>query len=164
MPSLSPVTKIISGGQTGADRAGLDAGRALGIEIGGYCPRGRRAEDGAIPAVYPVTELASPEYPPRTRANVDAADATVVFTVGAPDRGSALTIEIARTLAKPVLAIDLSVTSVADAATALARWIRERKPRVLNVAGSRESRAPGIYALVRDVLSRAISSTARTSA
>ena len=76
--------KIISGGQTGADRGGLDAAMDLGIEHGGWCPKGRRAEDGRIPDRYTLEETTSTDYTVRTEKNVEWADGTVVFTFGAP--------------------------------------------------------------------------------
>jgi Circularly permutated YpsA SLOG family len=88
------IAKIISGGQTGVDRAALDVALELGIPCGGWCPKGRRAEDGAIPDKYPVEENDSPEYPPRTARNVRAADGTLILTRGTPDRGTALTVRI----------------------------------------------------------------------
>lgn len=147
-----PVRRIISGGQTGADRAGLDVALELGLEAGGYCPRGRRAEDGIIPEKYPLTELPTPSYPPRTAANVRAADATLIFTLGAPDRGTALTLRIAAQAKKPVLTLDLSELGDHAAAERLTGWLALEKPEILNVAGSRESKAPGLYARVRSVL------------
>jgi len=83
------VVRIVSGGQTGADRGGLDAAAALGIEHGGWCPAGRRAEDGTIPGLYTLAETLSPAYGDRTRANVRDSDATVVFTREAATGGSA---------------------------------------------------------------------------
>src|SRR4029079_15449751 len=100
----------------GADRGGLDAAREVGLEQGGFCPLGRRAEDGVIPDIYPVEELATRSYPARTRANVERSDATVVFSMGPPDRGSALTLRLARAAGKPSLALDLAATRDDDAA------------------------------------------------
>jgi hypothetical protein len=148
--------RIVSGGQTGADRGGLDAARDLGLERGGFCPRGRRAEDGAIPDGYPLVELPTRSYPARTRRNVDASDATVVFSFGAPDRGSALTLRLASAAGKPALALDLAARDDAAAARELAAWLARVAPATLNVAGSRESNAPGIAARVRAVVVRAL--------
>ena len=101
-------TRIISGGQTGVDRAALDAAQCCGIASGGYCPKGRRAEDGTIPPHYPLTELPSADYPTRTRQNASAADATLILTRGSLSGGSAYTARIARQLGKPLLVIDLA--------------------------------------------------------
>lgn len=152
------IEKIISGGQTGADRGGLDAAIEMGIMHGGYCPRGRLAEDGRIPEFYDLVELLSPDYPTRTRANINNSDGTVVFTYGRPSGGSALTLDLCNRLKKPSLHVDLRSTHGDDRAVLrVADWLllcRENdKPiRVLNVAGSRESKASGIQEVVRRVL------------
>lgn len=95
------ITKIISGGQTGADRGGLDAAMQYGVSHGGWCPRGRIAEDGIIPARYHLKEMASPEYLPRTKANAFDSDATVIFSYSPPMGGSLKTITYAHHLEKP---------------------------------------------------------------
>jgi putative molybdenum carrier protein len=143
--------RIVSGGQTGVDRAALDAALALGLAVGGWCPRGRRAEDGEIPARYPLAETESERYPVRTRLNVTDSDATLVLTRGSFDSGTKLTAQIAQRSRKPVLVVEL------DAADALERtraWLAEVEPRVLNVAGPRESKQPGIYGRAYAFLSR----------
>src|SRR5438309_6802555 len=96
-------TKIISGGQSGVDRAALDVALELGISCGGWCPKGRRAEDGVIPEQYPVRENASTSYPPRTEMNVRDSDGTLILTNGRPDRGTALTVNLAKRYEKPCL-------------------------------------------------------------
>jgi len=149
---MRPVERIISGGQTGADRGALDAGLELGLPIGGVCPAGRRAEDGRIPDRYPLVEHSSRDYPPRTRANVDAADATLVLTLGAPDRGTSLTLRLCRAAKKPCLWIDLAKTSDEDAAAGISAWLAAERPRTLNIAGSRESNAPGLCERTRRTL------------
>src|SRR5437773_12578103 len=104
--------KVISGGQTGVDRAALDAAQELGLDCGGWCPRGRRAEDGRIPDRYPLRETASSDYPPRTAANVRDADATLVLTLGRGNsRGTALTRRLVEEQRKPVLEVDLAAAS-----------------------------------------------------
>lgn len=145
--------RILSGGQTGVDRAALDVALDLGLNIGGWCPRGRRAEDGRIPDKYPLVEMTTSEYEPRTRKNVVAADATLVIHRGAMTPGSALTLRIAREVTRPNFAVDLEhYTSVT--AEHVRAWLKARlivltvgakTEFVLNVAGSRESSAPGIY-------------------
>lgn len=106
--------KIISGGQTGADRAALDAARALGVACGGWVPRGRWAQDGAIDAAYSsLCETMTADPAERTRLNVVDSDATLIVSHGALHGGAALTLQIARELAKPVLHIDLTVTAKA---------------------------------------------------
>jgi len=133
---------IVSGGQTGADRAALDVALILGLPIDGWCPRGRWAEDGAIPSRYPLRETAGEDPGERTRANVRDSDATLVLTLGAPDMGTDLTIAAAAAWAKPCAVVDLTVPGI----EAVARdWLRRVQPRRLNVAGPRESSAPGLY-------------------
>ena len=93
--------KIISGGQTGVDRAALDAALETGIECGGFCPKGRRSEDGIIPEKYPLTETKTDQYPERTELNVKKSDATLVLIDGEADRGTALTISLCKLHHKP---------------------------------------------------------------
>jgi hypothetical protein len=152
--------KIISGGQTGADRAALDAAIDLGLEYGGSIPKGRLAEDGTIDAKrYPhLTELRTASYAARTRRNVMDADATLAFTDGPLRGGTAETIRIARARKKPHLVIDLRELKKSDAVRVVRLWLDVQKPDVLNVAGSRESGAPAIYGkvywLMKEVLGR----------
>ena len=141
--------RVVSGGQTGVDRAALDAGLALGMPVGGWCPRGRRAEDGPLDPRYPLEETPSRDYAERTAWNVRDADATLVLTRGRPTGGTALTIEEAGRQGKPHLVVDLAGGPVAADA---AEWIAERGVGVLNVAGPRESQQPGIHAEARRFL------------
>jgi len=135
------IEKIISGGQTGVDRAALDVALAMGIDCGGWCPKGRRAEDGAIPSRYPLAETASPAYSQRTKRNVRDSDATLILSRGQPRGGTLLTQRTAVELGKPCLSIDLG----APAALAEIRdWLDRHAVGVLNVAGPRESQSPGI--------------------
>jgi hypothetical protein len=150
------VVRIVSGGQTGADRGGLDAAVALGIEHGGWCPAGRVAEDGQVPRVYALRETTSAEYAERTKANVRDSDGTVVFTRGAATGGSALTLRAARRIGKPALHVDLATLHVEAAAERVRSWCVEGSIAILNVAGSRESKAPGISDEVRHLLLRAL--------
>ena len=138
------IEKIISGGQTGVDRAALDVAKELGIPCGGWCPQGRRAEDGRIPDHYPLQEASSKEYPVRTRLNVEDSDGTLILTAGSPTGGTALTLKLARQLHKPFLLADLA----RDAnPSVLGPWIRKNLIGVLNVAGPREGESSGIYEL-----------------
>lgn len=136
------LAKIISGGQTGVDRAALDIALLLGVACGGFVPRGRRAEDGPLPAHYPMRETASSAYEVRTRENVVHADATLILTRGRPVGGTALTAAIARDFNRPFLVVDLDADADADAVRA---WLARERVRVLNVAGPRESSHAGIY-------------------
>ncbi len=141
-PGVSEVAiRVVSGGQTGVDRAALDAALALGLPIGGWCPLGRRAEDGPIPDRYPLHETPSADYGERTEWNVRDSDATLILHRGPMTGGTRLTAELARRLGKPLLARDLAgpidVRAIAD-------WLNANHVRVLNCAGPRESGAPGI--------------------
>jgi putative molybdenum carrier protein len=157
MTSHSVIEKLISGGQTGVDRAALDVARELGIASGGWCPQGRRAEDGRLADYYPMQETPAGEYAQRTEWNVRDADGTLVLTRGRPSEGTAFTIEMARRHGKPCLVLDLSAEQPSPA-TALA-WAHEDGVRILNIAGPRESKCPGIYeeakALLRQLLADA---------
>lgn len=135
-------SKIISGGQTGVDRAALDVATELGLARGGWCPRGRRAEKGRIPERYPLQETPSVDYAERTEWNVRDADATLIITRGALASGTALTAELARRQRKPFLIIDLAAAPAPETAR---QWLARTAPRILNVAGPRESGCPGIY-------------------
>jgi hypothetical protein len=133
--------KIISGGQTGVDRAALDVALALGIPHGGWCPRGRLAEDGRIPGRYQLTETESAEYPARTERNVLESDATLVLCRGEPGGGTELTVRLAAAHARPCLVIDLAAPPPAPE---VARWLQAGGVETLNIAGPRESQCPGI--------------------
>ena len=152
MRSPFGIRKIISGGQTGADRAALDVAGALGIAHGGSVPKGRQAEDGPVPDRYDMTELADGEYGARTEANVVDADATLIVSIGPLTGGSALTRRLADRHHKPVLHIELSACSAPGAVDRVRAWLMDRRPAVLNVAGPRESTEPGAYAAVRSLL------------
>jgi hypothetical protein len=142
-------TKIISGGQTGVDRAALDVALELGISCGGWCPRGRRAADGAIPLRYPLLETPSRKYPQRTAWNVHDSDGTLVLSLGEPTGGTAFTIRCARKHGKPVFVVDLCE----NARPGLVKeWAESHHVRVLNIAGPREREKPGVYDQARRFL------------
>jgi hypothetical protein len=141
--------KIVSGGQAGVDRAALDTARALGIPAGGWCPRGRIAEDGCIRRRYRLVETPSRGYAQRTEWNVRDSDATLVINRGRLDGGTLLTVQLARRLRKPVFVVQLGRRL--RRAQWLA-WLRRNRVRVLNVAGPRESKRPGIYREARLLL------------
>jgi hypothetical protein len=140
--SAARLARVISGGQTGVDRAALDVALELGIPCGGSCPRGRRAEDGRVPPHYPLCETVSPHYPERTARNVADADATLVLTRGRVSGGSSLTVKLARQAARPVLVVDLEGS---PEAAAVRSWLAEHAVATLNVAGPRESENPGLH-------------------
>ena len=144
--------KIISGGQTGADRAALDVALKLGIDHGGYIPRGRRSEAGPVPDHYQLVEMYSDSYPDRTAKNVVEGDGTVIVSHGPLDGGSALTRKLAQSHGKPFIHIDLTQTTNFDAALELADWLHTQSIRVLNVAGPRSSKDPEIYQATADLL------------
>jgi hypothetical protein len=134
--------RIISGGQTGVDRAALDVARELGLPSGGWCPKGRRAEDGPIDPSYPLKETGSSSYPVRTNRNVLDADGTLILTRGELKGGTALTRKLARAASRPYLIINLYDE---ENRQIVLEWGRRNKISLLNVAGPRESEALGIY-------------------
>ncbi|MBN1394233.1 MAG: putative molybdenum carrier protein [Pirellulales bacterium] len=141
--------KIISGGQTGVDRAALDAAVELGLPHGGWCPLGRAAEDGRIPDRYELRETDSPEYPARTERNVIEADATLILHRGPLSGGTELTVRLAERHNRPHLVVDLD--GAIDSAE-VRHWLEETGVSILNVAGPRESQSPGIYESAREFL------------
>jgi hypothetical protein len=143
---------VVSGGQTGVDRAALDVARERGLPCGGWCPRGRRAEDGVIPERYALKETPSSDYSERTEWNVRDSDATLVLTWGPPTGGTAHTIERAVFWGRLLLIVDLSGT---PGPSLVRDWLRSEGVRVLNVAGPRESGRPGVYAKARRLLESA---------
>lgn len=143
--------RVVSGGQTGVDRAALDAARALGLPCGGWCPRGRVAEDGPIDPVYPLVETPGRDYAQRTEWNVRDSDATLVLVRGRASGGTALTIALARRRGRPLLVLDLARDPSPEEAR---RWVEANGVAVLNVAGPRESQRPGIGSEARAFLER----------
>lgn len=136
------IEKVISGGQTGVDRAALDAAFELGIPCGGWCPKGRKAEDGPIDTRYPLQETASIRYRIRTEKNVIESDGTLILPWAKPKGGTALTIKFAQRHNKPYCIVDLSVGG--DPNT-VKEWAKINRIRILNVAGPAQSDAFGIY-------------------
>jgi hypothetical protein len=143
---------ILSGGQTGVDRAALDVALERGLPCGGWCPAGRWAEDGPVPARYPLRETLSADPAERTEWNVRDADATLVVAGEDGSAGTALTGEVARRLGRPVWRV--AEGAVPDPA-AFRGWLDRHRVRVLNVAGPRESESPGVGERTR-VLLRAL--------
>jgi hypothetical protein len=155
-------SRIISGGQTGADRGGLDAAIELGIEHAGWCPRDRTAEDGEVPMHYQLREHVLTGYPARTEQNVIDSDASLIFTVGPMTRGSGLTLRFCFKHKRDVKHLDIRELTDEEAALEIRLWLLDcasyTKPvRTLNVAGSRESRSPGIQLRVQSILLLALS-------
>ena len=145
--------KIVSGGQTGADRGALDWAIENGIPHGGWCPKGRRAEDGPIEARYQLQETPSSDHSQRTEWNVRDSDGTVIFSIGERlSEGSLATLEFAVKHRKPHL--HLSTASKENAASDLKKWIEQNNIRVLNVAGPRASREPEVAGFVKEILDK----------
>jgi hypothetical protein len=139
------LTKIISGGQTGADRAALDVAIEFGIPHGGWIPKGRKTEDGVLPEKYQLQEMPTASYPKRTEKNILDSDGTLVLSHGRLTGGSALTVKVATKHDRPWLHVDLNKTIEFEAAQSVHSWIIRYGIRVLNVAGSRASKDPKIY-------------------
>lgn len=150
------VERIVSGGQTGVDRAALDTALLLGIPSGGWCPRGRKAEDGPIDARYPLRETPSADYPERTEWNVRDSDGTLVLTRGRPSGGTAFTIALARRHGRPLLVLDLEQ---GPDPSEVQRWTETSEVAILNIAGPRESQQPGIQDEARRFLEEALGSS-----
>ncbi len=142
------VSRIVSGGQTGADRAALDWAIAHEIPHGGWCSPGRVAEDGVIDARYRLSELLSGGYRKRTRRNVEDSDGTLILNLGELEGGTLQTQRFAERLKKPWLVIQLDDGAIDKMAARAARWLRAHEIKTLNVAGPRESKRPGIHAMV----------------
>ncbi len=139
-----PIQKIVSGGQTGVDRAALDLGLALHVPIGGWCPKDRRAENGPIPSHYPLQDTPSSKLFLRTEWNVRDSDGTLLLTCGNPTGGTALTIRLVKQYRKPYLVIDLNKPSDPSEVSS---WLIEHNIHILNIAGPRQSTYPAIYQL-----------------
>lgn len=145
---------VMSGGQTGADRGGLDAAIEMDVPHRGWVPRGRRAEDGRVPDHYNLQECQEARYDYRTELNVADSQATVIFTYGPLLSGSLQTQQLTLKHRKPCLWIDF--TSPGDHVSQLVQFIQGHNIRELNVAGNRESKAPGIQQLVKHTMMRVL--------
>lgn len=151
--SFSNITKIVSGGQTGADRAAFDFALENQIECGGYVPKGRRAEDGTIPDNYPnLIETSKRDYSERTELNIINSDATIIISHGKLTGGSMLTRRLAKKHKKPCLHIDLLELNQLDAKLKAKEFIKISKCKTLNVAGSRASTDAKIYQKTKEFL------------
>jgi hypothetical protein len=144
--------KIISGGQTGADQAALDAAIALNIPHGGWLPKGRKTEKGPLPSRYALCEMNSPKYRDRTEKNILAADGTLIFSFGSLSGGSALTEALAIRYKRPFLHIDLEQVSRTQAVIMVETWLQTMHITSVNVAGPRASNEPRIYEAVYSLL------------
>lgn len=147
---MSKVEKIISGGQTGVDRAALDIALRFHIPCGGWCPKGRKAEDGVIPAKYPLKETHSEGYEERTKKNVDDSDGTLILAFGTPTGGTNLTALYANNSKKPLYQIDMAKTVDPNQFWI---WAEENKIKTLNVAGPHEEPAQRkVYTSASEIL------------
>lgn len=145
--------RIVSGGQTGVDRGALEAAIALGIAHGGWCPRGRLAEDGSIPSRYDLVENESSNYKVRTTQNVEDSDATLILHKRPLSGGTLLTKRVAARLHKPYASFEIDDRN----ADRIRDWMQEIRPLVLNIAGPRESLEPGIEIESAEFLIRVLS-------
>ncbi len=152
-------SKLISGGQTGVDRAALDAAMEHGMDVGGWCPRDRRSEDGAVPIHYPLSETAARSYAVRTEWNVRDSDGTLILVLNEISSGTRLTADAARSHGKPLKIEHLAAAtgsglltgenSTEEQAESVVDWIQRHKIRILNVAGPRGSSSKEIYPKAR---------------
>jgi hypothetical protein len=148
--------KIVSGGQTGVDRAALDFAIRHGYEHGGWCPHDRHAEDGVIPPIYRLRETESADYDERTEKNVVDSDATlIVVREKELSGGTAFTKTCAEQQGRPVIIV-YEPEGVSKSAAALSKFLKRNNVRALNVAGPRESQAPGIGKFVEALLEAAL--------
>jgi hypothetical protein len=155
------LSKIISGGQTGVDRAALDVALKYKIPCGGWCPKGRIAEDGIIPKRYPLKETDLSDYAVRTELNVKDSDGTLILNTGVLSGGTAFTVECAKEHKKHFLILDLAKSqNDREGIVSFGKklivcgWIMANDIKVLNVAGPRESKAPGIYKIAKRFLEK----------
>ena len=143
---------IISGGQTGVDRAALDVALESGVACGGWCPQGRLAEDGVINSCYPLQELIGGDYVQRTQRNVSDSDATVVIYFEQLEGGTELTVEFCNQANKPVLLIDANDKQFSEVVERMLEFTRSHQPKSLNIAGPRASKQPNAYAYTKALL------------
>ena len=147
------IEKIISGGQTGADIAGVDAAIFCNFPYGGWLPKGRKTENGPVPETYTDFQVMSKGgYPMRTEQNIKDADGTLIFTYGKLSGGSSLTKGLAVKNKKPWLHIDLD--TVKNPAAKINYWVIEWDIKILNVAGKSASKAPAIYNRVKEIITQ----------
>ena len=145
------IKKIVTGGQTGVDRGALDAAIVLGIDHGGWCPKGRLAEDGPIADRYQLQELASSDYVDRTERNVIDSDGTLILYRERMQGGTALTNRLAKAYGKPLLRVRLDRPAEFDK---IVRWIAEERIEILNIAGPRGSSHPDLERQTREFVQK----------
>lgn len=152
MPVPAHMMKIISGGQTGADQAALDAAISLGIPHGGWLPRGRKTEAGTLAQKYRLKELDSAKYRDRTEKNILESNGTLIISFGSLTGGSALTEALAIRHNRPCLHLDLELIDQPQAVTTVQKWLLEHQIDILNVAGPRASGEPRVHRAVFELL------------
>jgi hypothetical protein len=146
------IQKIISGGQTGADRAALDFAIKHNLPYGGWIPKGRKTEEGPLPDKYHLQEMATGQYSKRTEKNILDSDGTFIVSHGLLTGGSALTTGFAMKHGKPWIHVDLEITSYPEAASMIWEWVGGNGIKIMNVAGARGSKDPRIYQVVIELL------------
>ena len=149
------IKKIISGGQSGADRAALDFALKYYKPHGGWIPKGRIAEDGPLPDKYQLQEMPTSSYPKRTEQNVIDSDGTLIFSRGKPTGGNEYTRKMVLKHKKQLIHIDLNLKTSYDAAYEILSTIEFYHIKILNVAGPRASKDPAIYNDVFKILDMA---------
>lgn len=157
LPDWMP-NMVVSGGQTGVDRAALDWACNLRIPHGGWCPQGRRATDGLLSVKYQLRETESAGYRQRTKLNVQDSDATLILNVGELDGGTLQTLQFAECMGKPNLVVQIDQVALDELAGRITGWLIAGEFSTLNVAGPREEKRPGIYELTLSVLDRCTAS------
>ncbi len=151
------LTKIVSGGATGADLAALDAAIKLDIAHGGWIPKGRLTEDGTLPDQYDLQEMSTDDFPKRTEQNVIDSEGTLIISHGKLKGGSELTMKYAQKHCKPLLHVDMDKRSMSYAVRLVKSWIVDNGIRIMNVAGPRASGDPKIYSVTVRLLESALS-------
>lgn len=151
--------KIVSGGQTGVDRGALDAALQAGTPCGGWCPRGRRAEDGTIDTRYPLTEMQSKRYIDRTRQNVIDSDATLIIYFTALEGGTARTRDYCIQQDKPYVLVDGANETLPEMVARVMAFVDAYHVRTLNVAGPRASKVDRAHAVAQQLLSEVLHGT-----
>lgn len=146
------IEKIISGGQTGAGRAALDAAVELDIPHGGWVPKYRTAEDGVVPKKYNLKEMPTSSYTARTKQNVLDSDGTLIISHGELTGGSALTQEYAEKRRRHYFHVDLDITPAVKGVIMINHWIELNEIKILNVSGPRSSKDPMIYQDAREII------------
>lgn len=155
--SHSLIAKIISGGQTGADQAALDAAIAKGCPYGGWLPKGRKTENGPLSIKYVMSEMGTGDYRKRTEKNVLDSDGTLIVSHGELTGGSLLTRVLAEKHGRPRLHVDCHVGSFECRLQNVSQWLQDNRIKVLNVAGPRESGDHHIYQAVRKLVEAVLS-------